>query len=146
MITELEQQTSDIDWFFTNGEHIAFVASGGGKLPLSVSTNVETSFLAAYCRLLNSISPIVINPNLNQIVPDFDERYLVDFKDMAQKGFFSFDKTVLSNFSELNYHLVASPVIPLNLSDLEPNIVKMIMKTSIRGHIGDRFNVSDFDL
>ncbi len=57
--------------------------------------------------MLNSVSGIVINPNLNKIVPGFEERYLTDFKEMAKKGFFAFDKTVLSNFSELNYHLVA---------------------------------------
>ncbi|MEO7212757.1 hypothetical protein [Mucilaginibacter sp.] len=146
MISEIEQQTSDIDWFFTNGRHIAFVASGGGKLPLSISSSFDTSIIAAHCKMLYSVSTVVINPNLNKIVPDFDERYLADFKEMAKKGFFAFDKTVLSNFSELNYHLVASPVIPLSLSDLEPDIAQMIMKTSFYGPVGDRINISDFDL
>jgi hypothetical protein len=33
MLSEIEQQSLDIDCFFTNDEYIVFVASGGGKLP-----------------------------------------------------------------------------------------------------------------
>jgi len=34
---EIDQQTLDIDWFFTDGCYISFMASGGGKLPESVA-------------------------------------------------------------------------------------------------------------
>jgi hypothetical protein len=36
MFTNADQESLDIDWFFTNNQDITFVASGGGQLPQSV--------------------------------------------------------------------------------------------------------------
>jgi hypothetical protein len=65
MITAIEQEISDIDWFFTNGEEIGFVASGGGKLPDSVSNKSfeEIVLLATYFRDLPQKSRAIIDPN-----------------------------------------------------------------------------------
>jgi len=54
MITEIEQEVLDIDWFFTNGKEIGFVASGGGKLPKSISNKsmIEIQSLAGYFKNL----------------------------------------------------------------------------------------------
>lgn len=41
MYTETEQQTLDIDCFFTDGKHIGFVTSGAGKLPETVAGSAE---------------------------------------------------------------------------------------------------------
>src|ERR1700744_1286707 len=112
VITEIEQATSDIDWFFTNGNEIAFVASGGGKLPEVISQSKEDiETLASYFRGLPKKSDAIINQDLGKIMEarEINERYLADFVTMAEKGFFSYDKTVLNNFSEINYHLVAKP-------------------------------------
>jgi hypothetical protein len=99
MITEIEQASLDIDWFFTDGQYISFMASGGGRLPGSVSESKEThKILANYFRNLPEISDVIINPELNNILikvfgSGVNERYLKDYVLMARKGLFSFDKT-----------------------------------------------------
>jgi hypothetical protein len=63
MITEIEQVSLDIDWFFTDGQYISFMTSGGGRLPGSVSESEEThKILANYFRNLPEISEVIINP------------------------------------------------------------------------------------
>ncbi|MCD0465080.1 hypothetical protein [Flavobacterium sp. ENC] len=61
MITEIEQQSLDIDWFFTDGTHIAFAASGGGKLPESISESVDYNLLSHYFRDLPEMTEVKIN-------------------------------------------------------------------------------------
>jgi hypothetical protein len=65
MISEIDQETSDIDWFFTDGEMIGFVASGGGRLPNSISRKSieEIELLADYFRRLPQTGEIDINPS-----------------------------------------------------------------------------------
>ncbi|WP_419698976.1 hypothetical protein [Mucilaginibacter sp. NFX135] len=137
MITELEQETLDIDWFFISGESIAFVASGGGKLPASVAKSLERNqMLASFFRGLPVRSEIIINPDLNSVVTTaIDERYLADFMHMAERGLYSFDKTVLNNFSEPHYHLVARPVTPLKLDQLPAEIREIISESQYSGDI-----------
>lgn len=69
MITELDQQIHDIDWFFTNDDKISFVASGGGKLPRSIAamTLDSVNLLSAYFRTLPEITEVIINPALDAI-------------------------------------------------------------------------------
>ncbi|TFF35967.1 hypothetical protein [Mucilaginibacter psychrotolerans] len=146
MITEIEQQTSDIDWFFTDGENIAFVASGGGKLPSSVSSSKhDTELLADYFWNDEIRSEFIINPSLKEIVGKADDLYLSDFVTMACKGLFAFDRTVLNHFADLNYHLVAVPTIPLKLSDLPSAIAAIVIKTKIKGTVDRDFNLNQFE-
>lgn len=54
MYTEIEQQALDIDWFFTDGKYIGFVASGGGKLPeTAANSSVNNEKLVSYFRGLS---------------------------------------------------------------------------------------------
>jgi len=127
MITEVEQSTLDIDWFFTDGNEIGFVASGGGKLPISVALSIDNvSILASYFRQLSPISDVQVNPNINSKV---DERYLSDFVYMTERGLYSFDKTVLGDFSDESYHLVSTPSTPLRLKELPGNIAQLISRS-----------------
>ena len=43
MLTSVEQETVEIDWFFTDDEHVGFVVSRGGRLPKSV-VEIENKF------------------------------------------------------------------------------------------------------
>ncbi|MEC3874461.1 hypothetical protein [Chryseobacterium salviniae] len=132
MYTEIEQQSLDIDWFFTDNNEIAFVASAGGKLPNSISKiGDENRKLSSYFRSLPEISEVIINPQLKNIIPNLNESYLSDFVIMAKKGIYSFDKTTLNNFLDSNYHLVASPKIALKIKDLSPDIMAIILKTCL---------------
>lgn len=130
MISEIEQQTSDIDWFFTDGVDIAFVASGGGKLPDSIAESINYGLLSSFFRNLPTISETIINKNLNKILEtDVDERYLFDYNMMSEKGLYSFDKTIPNNFLEPNYHLVTQPKSPLKINDLPVQIIEILRKS-----------------
>jgi hypothetical protein len=64
MFTEIEQRTLDISRFFTNNDDLAFVASGGGKLPQSVAKSCEdVDLLYSYFESLDDQSDIIINPD-----------------------------------------------------------------------------------
>jgi len=135
MITEMEQAGLDIDWFITDGEYIGFMASGGGKLPESVAKSKKNNeILVEYFRNLPEISPVVINPKLDDILikifgSGVDERYLDYYVSMTKKGLYSFDKTYPNKFSDPYYHLVASPKIPLKLKELPHDILDIIIGT-----------------
>ncbi|HTI60042.1 hypothetical protein [Mucilaginibacter sp.] len=131
MFTDIEQQTLDIDWFFTNYEEIGFGASAGGKLPKSVAQSSENQrLLSVFFDSMPQTSPIIINPELNKFITNgVDDRYLNDFVIMAKRGLFAYDKTKMNNFSDPYYHLVAKPVNPLKFEGL-PVKIKEILKWS----------------
>lgn len=138
MYTEIEQQTLDIDWFFTDDNEIAFVASAGGKLPKAIAElGDENGLLSSYFRNLPNISEVVINPQLEDILQNVDEKYLSDFINMSKKGLYSFDKTVLNDFSDYSYHLVAKPIAPITLNDLSANILDIILNTKSNKKLKD---------
>lgn len=149
MITDIEQQTMDIDWFLTGGEYIGFMASGGGKLPASVAESEEKRrILAHYFRNLPEISEVMINPELDSILDSgVDDRYLEDFVLMTKKGLYSFDKTDLIQFLDSRYHLVASPKHPLKLEDLPQNILEIVVKTNYSKKLVEiqGINISEID-
>ncbi|MDY0932269.1 hypothetical protein [Chryseobacterium sp. CFBP8996] len=132
MYTEIDQETLDIDWFFTDGENIGFVTSGGGELPKSIAE--KNKKLVSYFRNLPDMSDTVINPNLDSLLNEIfgngvDERYLEDYLVMTRKGLYSFDKTYLNNFRDSNYHLVAASSTPLILEDLPQDIFEILIET-----------------
>ncbi|MGL6127558.1 hypothetical protein [Chryseobacterium artocarpi] len=145
MYTEIEQQSLDIDWFFTGNNEIAFVASAGGKLPETIAELGEKNgILSSYFRNLPEISDVIINPELKSILPDVNETYLSDFINMAKKGIYAFDKTVLNNFLDSNYHLVVSPKNPLKLKDLSPNVIEVILKAQFNNELKDMKQINVF--
>jgi len=95
MYTEIEQQTLDIDWFFTDGKYVGFVASGAGKLPETVANSeVNNKKLRSYFKGLPNISDSIINPLLDKLLirlfgSGADERYLRDFIYFTQRGLYS---------------------------------------------------------
>ena len=151
IITEIEQQTIDIDWFITDDEHIGFMASTGGKLPESVARSKKNNdILVEYFRNLSEISEIVINPKLDSILikifgSGVNKRYLEDYAFMTKKGLYSFDKTYSNNFSEPHYHLVVIPNIPLKLKKLPQNIVEILEQTCYKNNLVniDEINISE---
>ena len=141
MITEIEQETMDMDWFFTDGEYVGFMASGGGKLPDSVAESEEKrQILARYFRNLPEISEVAVNPDLDNILikvfgSGVNERYLEYYVSMTKKGLFSFDKTYPNQFLDPHYHLVATPKKPLKLEDLPQNILDIVVKTQYQNKL-----------
>lgn len=131
-MSDNEHKGLDIDWFFTNNDDVAFVASGGGKLPQSITkSEEERTLLALFFRNLPVISEVIVNRDLSKFVMSaIDERYLSDFMYMTKRGLFSFDKTILNNSSDSHYHLVAAPVTQLKFDQL-PDVISGILKNTI---------------
>ncbi|REC50329.1 hypothetical protein [Chryseobacterium pennipullorum] len=135
MYTEIEQQGLDIDWFFTDGKYIGFMASGGGKLPISVADYKDDyQVLVDYFRNLPEISDVLVNPKLDSLLlkvfrSGADQKYLEDYISMTRKGLYSYDKTVVNNFLDPYYHLVAGPTVPLKLAAVPQDILIILSKT-----------------
>ena len=131
MVTEIEQETSDINWFFVSGNKIGFVASGAGKLPDSIAKLEEKlEMLWSYFKELPENSEVLINPELEAIKDTaITNEYLSDFTYMAKRGLYTFDKTIVNNFRDTNYHLVAKPTKPLSLDMLPEEICSLINNT-----------------
>ncbi|MCR8558004.1 hypothetical protein KXD93_10140 [Mucilaginibacter sp. BJC16-A38] len=147
MFTDIEQQTIDISWFFTDGNKIAFVASGGSKLPVSVAKskgNLEKLF--SYFDQLPGNKKIIINPDLKKTIKsNVDEWYLSSFTEMAEKGLFAYDRTDFSRFAASNYHLVASPVDPLKFNQLPFDVQHILAESKYNGELESLLDISLID-
>lgn len=60
---------------------------------------------------------------------EINKSYLSDFIYMAERGLYCFDKTLLNEFDDYKYHLVASPVVALTISDLPKEIREIVVQT-----------------
>ena len=145
MFTDIQQQTLDIDWFFIADDKIGFVASAAGKLPQSVTIlDEKIGIISSYFRNLPERTTVIINDKLEEIKnTSINENYLGDFVYMAKRGLYAFDKSLLNNFSDLTYHLVAKPQQPLSLKELPNEIFDLIKKTTYDGNLNmvDKINI-----
>jgi hypothetical protein len=143
MITEEEQIALYIDWFFTDGEQIGFVASGGGLLPATISKSSENiKILSAYFWALPKRCGAILNTNLTNKIKDITECYLSAFVPLSEKGLYSFDKTFLNRPFDTSYHLVAKPITPLRLQDLPLQIKNIVIETKLKSRIEDDFDIA----
>lgn len=111
--------THDIDWFCVIDGMYVHLASAGGLLPNGFR-NKEKLRMQQYC-VANT--PFVFEKDeirynedfLNQRFkdnPKGKESYIVTFREMAQKGFVSMDRTNLTDLFDNHYHLVCYPRKP----------------------------------
>jgi len=102
--------------------------------------------LSDYFRNLPERSETVINPNLKVIMPtgEITKQYLEAFSEWAEKGLYAYDKTVLNNFSDANYHLVASPLKPLTVEDLPLEIAELLPRPGYISKMQDHLNSTLF--
>ena len=109
----------DYDLFiFSHGINI-HIATGGAKIPLYLRDLIKHNY-RIYDNILNDSVQYEteLNPNLDTIVyrKEFEKNknfsiknYLSSFKKFASKGFYSFDKTNISDPLDQEFHLVAYP-------------------------------------
>lgn len=111
------QQAHDIDWFAQQGLICIHAMSFGGPLPKAVNDrDLNTKILLAAYSIKPYIDDVTINDGyVNERLKSQDdsrsmeerrERYLRHFKEMAQRGFWSFDRDLND---EKRYHLIARP-------------------------------------
>lgn len=110
----------DTDWYLMdNNGKIAIVASGGGLLPDSVSSNMERlKRMIKYFRSLPILSDdIIIDERVLKLIANYNKKqkdaYLRDLYFMTSRGFYYFDKMILNNYSDFRYYLKAKPIKPL---------------------------------
>ncbi|SHH57547.1 hypothetical protein SAMN04488109_4438 [Chryseolinea serpens] len=130
----------DLDWFFIDIEgRIAHAASGGGKLPVSISQNYPYDFLLTFFKSLPSLGDPEVNPRLEKYVTFRNDKerkqYLASFIQMAQRGLYSFDKSDVTRTLDGRYHLVASPKIKLSIAMLPPEVASQLSITKINRRI-----------
>jgi hypothetical protein len=147
MILEAEQSYSDFNWFFTDNKNIGAVASAGGRLPESVrrsKTNLQ--LLTSYFEELPFISDAIVNPKLKEYMSqrEFDEIDLTNFIFWAERGLYSFDKTLPGTFSDNRYHLIVGPVVALTIADLPLEISNILSQTIIANGFKEPMNISSF--
>ena len=134
MYSESECSTRDIDWFVKIGDIYIHGASNGGILPSMITKgqNRQIQQIVAQMDYLyeDSENDIFVNSDyVNQrlkgqkrlLEPDGDNfspynAYIASFKDMARKGFYSFDREIAPTIEEdtrrqfqLRYVLIACP-------------------------------------
>lgn len=143
--SQIEQQTRDLDLFLRDDEKLVHIATAGGVLPDQLAENDINSEI--FLTLLDGISPIFeveINPLLSSIlgIPQQNvELYLTDFIRMAERGFYSYDKSVLGDFEDTLFHLVARPT---NNTSVSIPLVNENLLLKIDGKLPSDFN--SFDL
>lgn len=108
--------THDIDWFCKINNIYIHVASAGGVLPEIVDNsevNRKIQRIVDELPVLDDeviITPLIHNVNsINYENEDCENDYVKSFKEMASKGFYSFDRVDINNIDSNNYHLVAYP-------------------------------------
>lgn len=134
----------DTDWFLmdSNGK-IAVVASGGGLLPDSVSSDmVRLKRMIEYFRSLPILSDsIIIEEPVLKLISNYNEKqkaaYLRDVNFMTSRGFYYFDKMILNDYSDFRYYLKAKPVKPLIIDKNIKSNKDVLPLTFINGDIED---------
>ena len=134
MYPENEWSTRDIDWFVKIGDIYIHGASNGGVLPSMITKGQNRQIQQAVAKMdylyADSENDIFINSDyVNQrlkgqkglIETDGDNfspynAYITSFKNMARKGFYSFDRVIASTLEEdsqesnqIQYVLIACP-------------------------------------
>jgi len=144
-IDELEQETSDIDWFATDSSgYIIHFASGGGSLPESVASSQEI-LLQLYQYFLAlpdtaSASQVQAEPN---VAKGADYQSFIRY---ARRGLFSFEKASLSNLADPVYSLVARPVVPLTIKNIPEPIATLVRRTTLSDSVLDKMQLLVTDI
>jgi hypothetical protein len=114
--SEIEQTTSDINWYFTDQfNRICIAASAGGLLPKIIAENDEKND-QFHKVVIESPSryKVVRNENMLEFItgvkPDNLDEYFKDFENLASRGLYVFDKLKVEDPEDGNYILVAYPM------------------------------------
>lgn len=141
-ISDIEEETTDLDWFGVDqqGSIGHFTTGGFGALPRSVASSKEDmeSILKYFRSLpLNATVPVV-NPKTMALLETKDDKarqkYLQEFLGMASRGLYSFNYQHTGRRPS-PYFLVAKPEKPLHIDGVPGEIQGLLKKTTLPGVI-----------
>ena len=135
-VSDIEEETRDIDWFALDSEGFVghFTTGGRGALPRSIASSAEDLKRVTdyFSKQISANTSSVISSGVELHVSLRDEaqraRYLEDFKRMACRGLFSFDFLQTSK-RPTGYFLVAKPLIPLHVGGIREDIRQVLERT-----------------
>jgi len=141
MISEVEQQMTDYDWFGVDESGCLghFTTAGFKLLPKSVSASRED--LKRVTDYFRQTEPTkerhVVTTDLEKYVGAFEsgdkrKQYLSGFTEMADRGLYSFDIDTYER-PGLAYFCVAIPLQPLKLDSLPRDIQSIVGRTVLKG-------------
>ena len=115
--TEIYMMNHDIDWFCVVNDIYIHVASAGGMLPDLINDKDTLRDIQHQVQMLPDIysedeieyNDIAIDNVVGENNFKARQLYVESFVAMARKGFASFDRTNISEFSNNQYHLVCWP-------------------------------------
>ncbi|NLR62516.1 hypothetical protein HGH93_30775 [Chitinophaga polysaccharea] len=123
----------DTDWYLLDDNfQIAIVASAGGLLPESVSSDLpRLERTIKYFRALPVLSnEITLTDDVCKLIAGYNQQqkdtYLKDVHYMTSRGFYYFDKVVVNAYDDFRYFLKAKPAKPL-IIDREDNAIKELL-------------------
>lgn len=132
----------DVSWYFFDEEgYIAMVASGGGLVPDSVGFDLDE--LRAIDQYFSSLPKRYEQIHIAQIELDRAAKmkrhqrrhYLKQLYETAGRGIYHFDKLEYKAFFDYSYYLVASPVNPITINDIDSGIVEILSRTKVKWKI-----------
>lgn len=140
LISELEEETQDIDWFCVDavGEIAHFASGGRGFLPTSVSSSrVSLEILLQYFR--ESLAPSTVAIEAASLCQHLQfrstlemENYFADFRDVGTRGLYSFDCVTVGPRPS-SYFQVVYPQTAVRFENLPGDIREIVVKTKYSG-------------
>lgn len=145
----MPESSFDIDWFAQDMQgNIMHFASGGGKLPFLVKQINNNSLRSFFHELPVKSINVDYSVSLSQFVwlsGHELETYLQDFRQMTQKGLYSFDKSNLSNPSDNKYHLVCKPQNKISIDEIPVQVRSQLVKFNFAiEELGQQVDISDY--
>ncbi len=141
----------DIDWFAIDLDmNIAHFASGGGVTPTGFEIQHCDQLLEYLEETPTLMDDIIISSQLGKYIAfktdQEKKRYIKAFSDMARKGLYSYDKTILNALADPRYHLVTAPRKPMTMQDLPLNQWSSFKLIRFNGYFRDSnmISIDDF--
>ncbi len=137
----------DINWFLTNEEgFVVCFASSGGIIPkLVLKFYEELEVINSYLFSLPSISKTIFNPFLEEIYLDQSKKVIENLKRessfWSNKGVIFFDKSLINNPDDSEYHLVSYPENPISFYSLPIDIQRRLDKIRVNYSFGQNLTV-----